>query len=109
MPDPVFCCFWFQKSYTGNILGIARFEDRSSYFYRAEAADLEGVEEGQQGSHTWPIGTASPGPTPRVRVGALPSADSASSPIYSSSWENPRYTNTIPRKVPPRPSSSTLV
>ena len=37
--------FVFQKSYTGNILGIGQFEDRSSYFYRAEAADLEGVEE----------------------------------------------------------------
>ena len=46
--------FMFQKSYTGNILGIEQFEDRSSYFYRAEAADLEGVEDGLQGGHTWP-------------------------------------------------------
>ena len=54
MPVPVFCCFVFQKSYTANILGIGQFEDRSSYFYRAEAADLEGVEEEAQGRHTWP-------------------------------------------------------
>ena len=46
--------FVFQKSYTGNILGIGQFEDRSSYFYHAEAADLEGVEEEAQGGHTWP-------------------------------------------------------
>ena len=41
--------FVFQKSYTGNILKIGQFKDRSSYFYRAEAADLEGVEEEAQG------------------------------------------------------------
>ena len=46
--------FVFQKSYTGNILGIGQFEDRRSYFYRAEAADLEGFEEEAQGGHTWP-------------------------------------------------------
>ena len=46
--------FVFQKSYTGNILGIGQFEDRSSYFYRAEAVDLEGVKEEAQGGHTRP-------------------------------------------------------
>ena len=46
--------FVFQKSYIGNILGIGQFEDQSFYFYRAEAANLEGVEEGLQGGHTWP-------------------------------------------------------
>ena len=46
--------FVFQKSYTGNILGIGQFKDRSSDFYRAEAADLEGVEEEAQGGDTWP-------------------------------------------------------
>ena len=57
----LFCNFWFQKSYTGNILRIGKFEDRSSYFYRAEAADLEGVEEGQQGGHTGPRRRPRPG------------------------------------------------
>ena len=46
--------FVFQKSYKGNILRIGQFEDRSSYFYRAEAVDLEGVEEEAQGGNTRP-------------------------------------------------------
>ena len=46
--------FVFQKSYTGNILGIGRNKSQSSYFYRSEAVDLEGVEEEAQGGHTWP-------------------------------------------------------
>ena len=46
--------FVFQKSYTGNIRGIGQFEDGSFYYYRAEAAYLEGVEEEAQGGHTWP-------------------------------------------------------
>ena len=46
--------FVFQKSYTGNILGIGRNENRSSYFYRDEAGDLEGVEEEPRGGHTMP-------------------------------------------------------
>ena len=32
MPVPIFCCFWFQKSYTGNILGIGRNKSPRSYF-----------------------------------------------------------------------------
>ena len=32
MPVPVFCCFWFQKSCTGNIFGIGRNKLQTSYF-----------------------------------------------------------------------------
>ena len=46
--------FVFQKSCTGNILGIGRNKNRSSYFYRAEAKVREGDEEGHQGGHTCP-------------------------------------------------------
>ena len=45
-------CFWFQKSYTGNILGIGREKNRRSYIYRANTEDREGVKEGQQGGQT---------------------------------------------------------
>ena len=51
MPVPVFCCFWFQKSCRGNILGIGRDKNRSSYIYRANTEDREGVEDTQQGGH----------------------------------------------------------
>jgi len=54
VPVPVFCCFWFQKSYTGNILGIGRDKSQCSYFYRAEAKDRRRVEDGSQGGHTIP-------------------------------------------------------
>ena len=39
----------------------------------------------------------------------LASANLASPPIYSPPRENPKYPSIIPRKVPPPPSSSTLV
>ena len=39
VPVPVFCYFWFQKSYTEDILGIGRDKSQCSYFYRAEAKD----------------------------------------------------------------------
>ena len=32
MPVLVFCCFWFQKSCSGNILGVGRHESQSPYF-----------------------------------------------------------------------------
>jgi hypothetical protein len=43
--------FVFQKSYTGNILGIRRNEARSSYFSRHETKS-EGEPEGGQGHYT---------------------------------------------------------
>ena len=46
--------FVFQKSCTGNILGIGRNKNRSSYFYRDEAGDQKGVEEEPRGGHTMP-------------------------------------------------------
>ena len=51
---PVFCCFWFQKSYIGNILGIGRDKSQCSYFYCAEAKDRRRVKDGSQGGHTMP-------------------------------------------------------
>ena len=49
---PVFCCFWFQKSYTGNILGNRRDKNQKSYNCRGNTEDREGVEDTQQGGHT---------------------------------------------------------
>ena len=55
------------------------------------------------------LGTASLGPAPRGGVEPLASADLALPRIYSPSRENPGHPSTIPRKVPSRPSSRTLV
>ena len=52
VPVPVFCCFWFQKSYTGNILGNGRDKNQKSYICRDNTEDREGVEDTQQGGHT---------------------------------------------------------
>ena len=55
------------------------------------------------------LGADSPGPAPRGGVGPLASAVLARSRIYSPSRENPGHPSTIPRKVPSRPPSPTLV
>ena len=104
VPVPVFCCFWFQKSYTGNILEIGWNKKRSSYFH---VTKTESEGESKRGSReaTRGLGADSPGPTPRVRVGPPATADSASSPIYSPSRENPRHLIRNPRKVPTPPST----
>jgi hypothetical protein len=47
---PIFCCFVFQKSYTGNILRIGQTEDRNSYFSRMKDMDRKRAEGGLGGS-----------------------------------------------------------
>ena len=68
MPVPVFCCFWFQKSYIGNILGIGRNKFRSSYFHETKT-----VSEGEsKRSHRAASPALGAGPglaTPRGGVG----------------------------------------
>jgi hypothetical protein len=48
----VFCCFAFQKSYTGNILGTGRNKDPNSYFSWTKDEDRKIVEGGPEGSLT---------------------------------------------------------
>jgi hypothetical protein len=65
VPVPVFCYFVFQKSYTGNILGIGRNKSRSSYFSRHETeskAETEGVS--RQAHHR--VARPTPGPCHQV-------------------------------------------
>ena len=54
VPVPVFCCFWFQKSYTGNILGNGRDKNQKSYICRGNTENRSGDETEQQGDHTTP-------------------------------------------------------
>ena len=71
MPVLVFCCFWFQKSYTGNILGIGRNKSPRPYFPRKVPEHRRGARGQPRGPHpTWrrgqggapPYGVAPPGP-----------------------------------------------
>jgi hypothetical protein len=47
-----YAIFVFQKSYTGNILGIGRNKFRNSYFSRTEDEDQTGAREGPEAGHT---------------------------------------------------------
>jgi hypothetical protein len=84
-----FAVFVFQKSYTGNILGIGRNKSQSSYFSRHETeskAETEGAS--RQAHHR----VARPTPSPRYQVEWPPGPppDTALPPIYSSRRENPK-------------------
>ena len=109
VPVLVFCYFWFQKSYTGNILGIGRDKKPEvitlSWQYRSPKESRRRAAERPHPPQ------ARPRAGPRlgmVRPTRAPPA-LAYSPIYSPPWENPKYPSIIPRKVPTPPSSSTLV
>jgi hypothetical protein len=57
--------FMFQKSFTGNILGIGRNKSQSSYFSRTQDEDRRRAGGGPGGHHTtwwrgWPLGRATP-------------------------------------------------
>src|SRR6266567_4422514 len=104
---PVFCCFWFQKSYTGNILGIGRNKSRNSYFSRNLPEHQRSVAARPGGGLTSPWrgqGLAAP------RAGeAHPLVpDAVLSPIYCLPTKSYGTEIRNPRKVPPPPSSSTL-
>jgi hypothetical protein len=52
MPQCQFPVFVFQKSYTGNILGIGRNEDWNSYFARRKDENQMGAGGGPEGTLT---------------------------------------------------------
>ena len=107
-PVPVFCCFWFQKSCSGNILGTGRHESQSPYF---AVTHPESEGESKRGSRAaTPCGGATL-PWPRGHRVWPPWAptDVALPPIYSFPRENPKHLSPHPRKVLQPPSSSTIV
>jgi hypothetical protein len=83
----------FQKSYTGNILGIGRNEARSSYFPRHEAES-----KAETGGHaTWWRG-CTPGRA-TLWWGPWVPSDIAPPPIKSLQRENPKRISVYPDKV----------
>ena len=104
---PVFCCFWFQKVTSGNILGIARNKRPSPYFSNTYT-ESEG-ETKTRHEVAKPQAGAAGGPPRRLVVWApRGSADIAPSPIYSPRRENPKTPSLSSRTYSPPPSSSTL-
>jgi hypothetical protein len=82
--------FVFQKSYTGNILGIGRNKFWNSYFFPNEGRGPNGSRRGARG---WPHHQgARPSPWPRPLVVRPPwsTSDDAPSPIRSLPTENPK-------------------
>jgi hypothetical protein len=90
--------FVFQKSYTGNILGIGRNKSRTSYFYQSFAKTEDETKGGQEPGS--PQG-ARPSPWPRhpmVRP-ADPTSDDVLSPISSPRREKPKGRISFPRNI----------
>jgi hypothetical protein len=90
--------FVFQKSYTGNILGIGRNKSPTFYFYQSFAK----TEDETEGSRGWPHprvararvwlrhqGVSRPGPPPDVAL----------SPISSPRREKPKGRISFPRNI----------
>jgi hypothetical protein len=95
---PVFCCFVFQKSYIGNILGIGRNKSRTSYFYRSFTKTKDETEGGQ-GPASPPGARPSPWPRPPVVRLPGPPPDDAPSPIKSPRQEKPKGRITFLRNI----------
>jgi hypothetical protein len=90
--------FMFQKSYTGNILGIGRNKRESSYFTRHET-ESKAETEGARGRPHHAMARA----TPRLRQAMVwppgPPPDIALPPIYSPRRENPKGPNSFPENI----------
>ena len=104
---PVFCCFVFQKSCIGNILGIGWNKSRSSYFTETKM-ESRGEMEKHHGAATPGHDAAQALAAPWGVVGPQAPTDLALPPIYSRSWEKPKHPSLHPRKVPSQPPSPTL-
>jgi hypothetical protein len=84
-----FAIFVFQKSYTGNILGIGWNKSRSSYFSRHKT-ESKAETEGSHGQPHHRVAQTSPWPRHQVVGPPGPPLDAALPPIYSPQRENPK-------------------
>jgi hypothetical protein len=90
--------FVFQKSYTGNILGIGRNKSQTSYFYRSFVKTKDEMEGGQ-GPASPPGARPSPWPRPPVVRPPGPPPDAAPSPISFPRREKPKGRISFPRNI----------
>jgi hypothetical protein len=104
--SPFSAIFVFQKSYTGNILGIGQNKSRSSYFSRYET-ESKAETEGSQRAATPPMAWATPWPRRGLVWAPGPPPDIALPPTYSSRRENPKDPiNFLETYCKPPPSST---
>ena len=104
---PVFCCFWFQKVTSGNILGIARNKRPGPYF-SSTYTESEGETKTRHEVAKPPGGATHLMPRQPVVWAPRGSADIAPSPIYSPRRENPKTPSLSSRTYSLPPPSSTL-
>jgi hypothetical protein len=92
--------FVFQKSYTGNIIGIGRNEAQTSYFPDTRWSP----KESRRGARDQPHPRVACPPWPRRGVLWPPwsTSDIALPPIRSLRHENPKLVGVFPDKVPQR-------
>jgi hypothetical protein len=93
--------FVFQKSYTGNILGIGRNKSQTSYFPDTETESKAETEEGTEVA-TPPGGTGPPLVAPAMVWAPRAPSNIAPLPINCLRCENPQQIGIHPRKVPQR-------
>jgi hypothetical protein len=79
--------FVFQKSYTGNILGIRRNKSQCSYF-SWHKTESKAETEGSQRAATPPMARATPWPRRGLVWAPSTPPDAALPPIYVHRWEN---------------------
>jgi hypothetical protein len=91
--------FVYQKSYTGNILGIGRNKSRTSYFSRTRVR-VQSRDGG--GARTWPhprAARARPWPRHQGVSPPGPPSDAALPPIYSPRREKPKGPINFPQNL----------
>jgi hypothetical protein len=96
---PVFSCFVFQKSYTGNILGIGQNKSRTSYFFPEAPRSSKMRWRGAKGPPHPRVVRPMLGPHHLGVRPAGPPADAALPPIYSPRWEKPKSPFNFPRNI----------
>jgi hypothetical protein len=104
---PVSAVFVFQKSYTGNILGIGRNKSRTSYYLTKLPEDRRGEGGGRHRAASPPGARPSPWPCrPMVRA-PWSTSDAAPSPIKTPRREKPKHPINFPETHRDPPPSST--
>jgi hypothetical protein len=84
---PIFAVFVFQRSYTGNILGIGRNKSQNSYFPEAWWSPKQRWRGARRQPHH-AMARATPWPCWAMVWAPSPHSDTALPPIYSPRWEN---------------------
>jgi hypothetical protein len=99
--------FVFQKSYTGNILGIGRNKSRTSYYLTKLLEDQRGDRGGPRAGHTTGRPRLSPWLRPLCVRMPWSTSDAAPSPIKTPPMKKPKYLINFPETHRDLPSSST--